>query len=312
VISPDPIVSLPPALAGTRRELDSVQTGRVAWYQDAPTGSAAPATPLLLVHSVNAVATAYEVRPLYEHYRHLRPVYAIDLPGFGQSARPRRLYSPRLMTDAILALVNEIRRERGPVPIDALALSLSTEFLARAAGEFPAAFRSLALVSPTGFNRAALRLGPAGSTLGRPGALTLLTQTSLGAKIFRQLTRRFVIAYFLRRTWGSRRIDAGLLDYSHASARIAGAEHAPLHFLTGYLFGGDSGGLYRALEQPVWAVHGVRGDFTNYRSLPMLVAARHNWTVQVLPTGALPYFEMPEEFFRRYDAWSATPALHCA
>ena len=299
-----PAASLPPALSGSRHELDSTLTGRISWYQDAPVTSAAPATPLLLVHSVNAVASAYEVRPLYEHYRHHRPVYALELPGFGHSARERRLYTPRLMTDAILALLAEIRRERGPAPIDALALSLGTEFLARAAGEFPAAFRSLALVSPTGFNRDLLREGPPGSTLGRPGALTLFTQTRLGAGLFRLLTRRAVIAYFLRRAWGSRRIDAGLLDYSHATAHVALAEQAPLHFLTGYLFSNDSGRVYRALTQPVWTVHGVRGDFTNYRSLRLL-ASHPNWTTDILPTGALPYFEMPAEFVRRYDAWHA-------
>ena len=38
--------------------------------------------PLLLLHSINASASAYEVKPLFEHYRQQRPVYAPDLPGF--------------------------------------------------------------------------------------------------------------------------------------------------------------------------------------------------------------------------------------
>jgi pimeloyl-ACP methyl ester carboxylesterase len=305
--SPDrlrPAAGLPPALSGTRREIESALTGRISWYQDAPQTSAAPGAPLLLVHSVNAVATAYEVRPLYEHYRLERPVYALDLPGFGHSARDARRYSPRLMTDAILALLAEIRRERGPVPIDALALSLSAEFLARAAGEFPAAFRSVALVSPTGFNRVALREGKAGSTLGSRPVLALLQRGGIGRFLFALLTRRSVIRYFLRRAWGARRIDAGLLDYSCATPRQPGAEHAPLHFLTGFLFSGDSGRQYRELTLPVWAVHGVRGDFTDYRSIG-LAAERANWTVDILKTGALPYFEIPEEFCQRYDEWRA-------
>ena len=33
-----------------------------------------------------------------------RTVYAIDLPGYGTSERSDRLYTPRLMTDAILDL----------------------------------------------------------------------------------------------------------------------------------------------------------------------------------------------------------------
>jgi pimeloyl-ACP methyl ester carboxylesterase len=295
--------TLPPALAGSRRLSEPAATGPLAWYQDEPPRPTA-AIPLLLVHSINAAANAYEMKPLYDHYRRTRPVYAPDLPGFGCSARARRRYDPRLMTDAIHALVAHIQRERGPGPIDALALSLSSEFLARAAVEAPGAFRSIALVSPTGFNRKALREGPAGSTRGLPALLGFLARPAVGPRVFGWLTRRRVIAYFLRRTWGSKRIDAGLLDYDYLSSHVPGAEHAPLHFLTGFLFSGDSGRLYRSLTAPVWVVHGVRGDFVDYRGLGN-VAGRPNWSIEVLPTGALPHFELPEEFIARYDRWAA-------
>jgi pimeloyl-ACP methyl ester carboxylesterase len=258
--------------------------------------------PLVLIHSINAAASAYEVKPLYDHYRKLRPVYALDLPGFGFSARSDRHYTPRLMTDAIHALLGEIGRERGPAPVDALALSLSSEFLARAAAELPAQFRTLALVSPTGFNQDTLRAGPQGSTLGRGRVPMLLKWLGLRRRVFNLLTRRTVIRYFLRRTWGSQQFDHGLLDYDHATTRPEGAEFAPLQFIGGLLFSGDSGSVYRALTQPVWAIHGVRGDFTDYRSL-YLMSERANWTVDIFPTGALPHFELPLEFVQRYDAW---------
>jgi hypothetical protein len=117
------------------------------------------------------------------------------------------------------------------------------------------------------------------------------------------LTRRPVIAYFLRRTWGSRNIDIGLLDYDYWVTRPAGAEHAPLRFLTGFLFSGDSGTLYRSLTQPVWVVHGTRGDFVNYKGLREF-SGNPRWTVEVLPTGALPHFEMLAEFLERYEDWN--------
>ena len=299
---------MPAALAGERREIDSPHAGRVSWYQDGPVDRRADAIPLLLIHSVNAAASAYEVKPLYDGYRAVRPVYALDLPGYGFSDRSNRRYDPRLMTDAIRALVAEIRRERPDAMIDALALSLSSEFLVRAAVELPEVFRSVGLVSPTGFNRNRLRDAPAGSTLGRPGVLAFLMRPRIRRRIFRLLTRRGVIRYFLGRTYGSRRIDEGLLDYDYATTRPLGAEYAPLHFLSGFLFSGDSGTLYRALCQPVWAVHGVRGDFVDYRSLPEL-SGRPNWTVEVFQTGALPHFEEPEAFVRRYEAWCALLGL---
>jgi len=89
--------------------------------------------PLLLVHSVNAAASAAEVRPLFEHFRATRTVFAIELPGFGLSQRGDRDYSPRLMTDALHAAAAQVRARCGNAPLDAMALSLGCEFLARAA-----------------------------------------------------------------------------------------------------------------------------------------------------------------------------------
>ena len=76
-----------------------------------------------------------------------RTVYAIDLPGYGTSERSDRRYTPRLMTDAILDLASYIRVQHGDKPIDAMAASLSCEFLARAAVEQPSTFNTLSLAS---------------------------------------------------------------------------------------------------------------------------------------------------------------------
>lgn len=284
--------------------MDDPRSGRLCWYEDGPGGERPSGRPLLLLHSINAAASACEMKPIYEHYRRERAVYAPDFPGYGFSDRSARRYTPRLMTDAIHAILAVIRRDHGALPVDAIALSLSCEFLARAAMEDPGAFRSLAFVSPTGFNRLPLRQGPPASTLGYPRLLSILNRPAVGRRLFRLLTRRAVIRYFLRRTWGSKDIDAGLLDYDCLITRAEGAEHAPLHFLSGFLFSGDSGTLYEGLTHPIWVAHGVRGDFVDYRGLRQ-VADRANWTIEVLPTGALPHFEMPAQFVQRYERWAA-------
>ena len=294
----------PPALPGLAHAVEDPRVGRLSWYEDGGGDERAPGRPLLLLHSINAAASAYEMKPLFEHYRRERPVYAPDLPGYGLSDRSARMYSPRLMTDAIHAVLALIRRKHGDLPVDAMALSLSCEFLARAATEDPGAFRSLAFVSPTGFNRLPLRQGAPASTLGYPRVLAILNRPAVGRGLFRLLTRRGVIRYFLRRTWGSKGIDEGLLDYDYLTTHVEGAEHAPLHFLSGFLFSGDSGTLYQGLTHPIWVAHGVRGDFVEYGGLQG-VANRPNWTVEVLPTGALPHFEMITEFVQRYEAWAA-------
>ena len=288
---------LPAALSGQRIEFAS-RAGRLCAY----VAGQGPA--LLLVHSINASASAAEMRPLHEHYAATRTVFSIDLPGYGLSDRSDRDYTPRLMTDALHAIVEQIHMRCGPAAIDALALSLSAEYLARAAAEAPALYRSVALVSPTGFSgRRSWRALP-GATRGLPWLYRALRGPGAGwgGALFRGLTRPGVIRYFLHRTWGSKDIDEALWRYDVLTTRQPGAEHAPLHFLSAGLFSADIHTLYEQLAMPVWMSHGVRGDFTDYRN-KTIVEGRPNWHLSVFPTGALPYFEIPERFFEAYDSF---------
>ena len=251
--------------------------------------------PLLLVHSVNATGSAAEVRPLFEHFSATHTVFALDLPGFGRSDRTDRAYTPRLMTDALHATTREIQARCGPAPISALALSLSCEFLARAAAEKPAHYSRLALVSPTGLTGTKARRGKPGSTRAVPGLHAMLSQPLWAEALFRGLTRPGVVRYFLERTWGSKAIDETMWADAVQAARAPGAHHAPLYFLGAVLFSADVLSLYEALHQPVWASHGVRGDFTDYRGRVHL-QGRPNWQWTVYDSGALPYFERPADF----------------
>lgn len=294
---------LQPAVPGERRSLQS-SGRRLSYYVDGPAVAARDSRPLLLIHSINAAASAYEMKPLYEHYRRTRPVYALELPGFGFSDRSDAAYTPRLMTDAVHAMAEVIGRDHPGRAPDALALSLSCEFLARAAVETPGAFHSLALISPSGFSRRGPRYDPPGSTRGRPGVLRFVQSPLWNRALYRLLTTRPSIRYFLRRTWGSAAIDEGLADYDFATSHQPGARHAPYFFVSGFLFSGDIGQVYDAVTLPAWLVHGVRGDFVDY-TYATTVDARPNWRRQVFPTGALPHFEEPGAFVAAYDAFLA-------
>jgi pimeloyl-ACP methyl ester carboxylesterase len=263
---------------------------------------------MLLIHSINASGSAAEMRPLHDHYRMGRTVVAMDLPGFGFSERSDRNYTPRLMTDAVHAITDQIRARLGASPIDALALSLSCEYLARAAVERPGRYRSLALVSPTGFRGLRPWRGAPGSTRCIPWLYRALRGPGghWGGAVFRALTRPGVIRYFLRRTWGSKEIDEALWAYDLLTTKAPGAEHAPLHFLSANLFSADIHDVYEKLDMPVWMSYGVRGDFTDYRGR-VIVEARPNWRFTVFPTGALPYFEKPQDFTDAFTEFLATP-----
>ena len=292
---------LPQALEGERCEF-SGRAGRLSYYVAGPMvlGDTAP---LLLIHSVNAAASAYEVRPLFEHYRQTRRVYALDLPGFGFSERSKRNYTPRLFADAVLDMLDEIARERGPEPVDALALSLGSEFLARAATEQVGRFATIALVSPTGFRKGDSFYGAPSSSRGLPFLNKVYEFPLWSRPFFDLLNSRASQRYFLSKTFGSNEaIDLGLLEYDYLTAHQPGAQHAPYCFISAIPFSTDINRIYDTLEPPVWLAHGVRGDFTDYAGTQKL-AARPRWELRVFQTGALPYFERPDEFFAAYNAF---------
>lgn len=296
--------ALPEAVSGERVEFSSA-AGQLSVYV------AGDGPPLLLIHSINAAASAAEMRPLHEHYRATRTVFSVDLPGYGFSDRSDRAYTPRLMTDAVVAFTEHIAQRYGQAPVDALALSLSCEYLARAAAEVPSRYRSVALVSPTGFRGLRAWRGAPGSTRGQPWLYKALRGpgAAWGRSLFRGLTKPGVIRYFLGRTWGSKNIDEGLWAYELLTTKAIGAEHAPLHFLAANLFSADIHAVYERLEMPIWMSHGVRGDFTDYRG-KAIVEGRPSWQFTIFPTGALPYFEVPQDFFNAYDRFlTATPSI---
>jgi pimeloyl-ACP methyl ester carboxylesterase len=266
--------------------------------------------PLLLVHSVNAAASAAEVRTVFELMGQHRTVFAIDLPGYGHSERTDRLYTPRLMTDAILDLAAYIRTQHPEQTIDALAASLSCEFLARAVVEQPATVRTLSLVSPTGFSGLRLRQGPPGKTYGQNWLLALLKGPGWGRSLFKGLTRPSVIRYFLNKTWGSRAIDEKMFDYALWTTKEHGAEHAPLSFLSAQMFSADITTIYDQLHLPVWMSHGVRGDFVDYRGKAHFTA-HANWQFTIFDSGALPYFEYPQDFAEKMLAFMAQGPGDC-
>ena len=287
----------PLPLSGNRILLDSAAGGLAVWR-------AGQGAPLLLVHSMNATASAAEMRPLHAHYSASRTVYSVDLPGFGSAERGDRPYSPRLMTDALHATLALIQRDCGPAPVDALAVSLGCEFLARTAAEAPARLRSLALVSPTGLAGSRAWRGAPGSTRSMPWLLAALHGPGWGPALFRQLTKPSVVRYFLQRTWGSKAIDTQMWQDAVASARAPGAMYAPFVFVSGGLFSADIHSVYDQLQCPVWLSHGVRGDFVDYKQQAILTSKPGN-RLTVYPTGALPYFELTAQFCADYSAFLA-------
>jgi hypothetical protein len=298
---------LPPALNGRRIALNGDGPGVCAYAsasviacaEDTPVDPAA--SPLLLIHSINASASAAEVRPLFDHYGPRRPTLAPELPGFGTSQRGPLPYSPSMMSQSVLRAAQHLRATGFTQPIDVLAVSLSCEFVAMAVLEQPTWFRSVALVSPTGLESGDDEPYRQGRTKEKP-LLRRVLCAPVGEVAFRLLTTPSSMRWFLERAWGSPVIDETLLAYEQLTARHPGARYAPAAFIAGALFTEGIAELYAQMAPAVWLAHGVRGEFADFGGLSRIGPPPH-WSWDTLGTGAMPHLEAPRLFMGRYDAF---------
>jgi pimeloyl-ACP methyl ester carboxylesterase len=281
--------SLQPALDARRHRISTSDAGVLSYYED----KSASGRPLVLLHGVHAAASSYEMKPLFDYFRSERPVYALDLPGFGFSERAARAYSPATYVHAIEHLLRNVSSHG---PVDVIALSLSSEYLAKEALEMPELVRSLVLISPTGFASDSERGWL--EKLSRQRARLLPTElvNSLPSRLLYELiVSKPSIRYFLRKSFQGE-VDAGMLRYAHLTSHQPGAHHAPMSFLSGALFPrGEASNIYAHVRVPALVLYD-QDNYTGFSALPAFAEAHHNYRLQrVTPTRGLPHFDAPEQ-----------------
>jgi pimeloyl-ACP methyl ester carboxylesterase len=291
---------LPKAIDARRREDDFRGFVRISHYED----TAGQGTPLVLLHSINAAASAYEMKPLFEHHRGGRPVYAPDLPGFGFSSRPDRVYTADFYSEAIATWIE--RQVYQGKPVDAVALGLTCEFAARAALGHPNLFRSLAMISPTGFDK-----NPAGENRRTIERVRKTLSVPLWSQAFYDaLVTKPSLRLYLRKTFAGP-IDEGLADYDYETSHQPGARYAPLYFVAGNLFSPDIlPGVYGSLSTPSLVIYD-HDEYAGSDQLPEFLKQHPNWSAVRIPnTGSMPHFESRAETAGALDAfWFNAPAL---
>ncbi|KAA6187445.1 alpha/beta hydrolase [Thiohalocapsa marina] len=290
------LLELPPAVDAPRKRFAPAHQKDISYYVDGPEDG----RPLVLIHSINAAPSAFEMKPLFEHYRNTRRVYAPELPGFGFSDRSDRKYTPELYADAINAFLSEIVQQ----PADVIAFSLSSEFAGRAALAAPEQFRTLTLLSPTGFSKRRLPSGRVGDRMHR-----VFTLPGLGQGLYRLLTKRPSIRYFLRQSYVGEPPQE-LVDYAYATSHQPGARHAPYCFLAGQLFTRNAVEMiYDRLDLPVLVLYDRDANVT-FDRLPEVLNRRDNWqAVRVEPTLGIPQWERPTQCIAAIDAfWQGAAA----
>jgi pimeloyl-ACP methyl ester carboxylesterase len=297
----DHAVPLPPAIDAERQVIWDPEAGAISYYED----RRGRGLPLVLVHSVNAAASAREMQPLFEHFRGRRPVFAVDLPGFGFSERAERAYTPSLYCQALATLLRDIVGTAGGA--DVVALSLSSEFVAAVAAEYPELVSTIALISPTGFGGRSSRLGTERRGRRRRGRRVerVLRARAWSQPLFDALVSRQSLHHFLGRSFTGE-VDPGLIAYAYATSHQPGARHAPVAFVSGRLFTPDVLGLvYASVPCPALVLFDQDG-YTDFDRLASFVDAQRRWQAVRIPgTRGLPQFEaLPQTALALQSFWA--------
>jgi pimeloyl-ACP methyl ester carboxylesterase len=286
---------LPPAIDAPVRTFEGPE-GRVNYYVRPGSGP-----PIVLVHSFNAAASSFEMRPLFEHLATTtdRPLFAMDWLGFGRSARADLAYRPALYLHQLRSFL----QERIQQPADLIGLSLGAEYAARVAQELPTLTRRLVLISPTGLGE---DRGP--SAVGR---FFVRASSRVGAfeLLYYALTQRASIRRFYAQQvfLDPTRLPDDLVDYAYVTAHAQGAHYAPRRFVDGTLFPpSPAASVYARLYRPTLLVTPQEADevVQDFKQVADVVAQNaRDLRRAALDSGLLPQWETPGALFEVLDAF---------
>jgi pimeloyl-ACP methyl ester carboxylesterase len=207
---------LPPTLPGSMH--DWTWRGWRVRYTTMGSGS-----PLVLVHSLHAAASSFEMRNIFEPLSQRHTVYAVDLLGFGKSERPDAPYSGSFYRDLLADFLEDVVRR----PATVVASSLSSGYAVDVVRSRPDLIARLVLLSPTGTTST----GIAGRLVGGLLALPLI-----GTAAFNLLVSEASIRRYLDKVYADPgQIDESLLGQQWATSHQPGARLAPAAFIAGRL-----------------------------------------------------------------------------
>ncbi len=254
--------------------------------------------PVLLVHSINAAASVFEMRAPFKGLQDTFSVYAFDLLGYGNSDRPARSYSAEDYIAQIGAVVEHIG-----APTALVASSLGAAYAIVAADRWPERISALALVCPTGLQQLGDPAGPAGWAAYR------VLHGPIGRGLYESLTSRASTSFFLRSQayHDPACITPETIDGFYLTCRRPGAYYAPICFLTGLLNCSVRESFPR-LRQPIVIIWGKQATTTPLHQADAFLAANRNARLEVIDRASLlVQDERPEQFNAVVRAFLTSP-----
>ena len=272
------IAALDNPLGGESREMQW-RGHRIAYTQHGA------GTPVLLLHGIYAGASSYEWRSTVDTLARRHTVYALDLLGFGRSARPNVRYTPALYQ----AFLADFMAKLGHGPLAVVASSLSAAYVVALAARDPRHIAALALIGPAGVGQ--LRES---SSTGQAATKLLLDAPIVGTAIYNALTSPVSVREFLQECYANDRLVTDeLVEEYVQNARQPGAKHAVAAFVGGRL-NVDIRNALRRVRHPLLLVWGDQARMNSVQNAHAfrVLKPEAEWAL-ISEAGDLPHDEQP-------------------
>lgn len=284
---------LPKALDAEVLEME-IMEGPAHFYRREGTG-----VPIVLLHSINAAGSSFEMRPLFDHFASTtdRPIFALDWFGFGLSSRPPVQYTPGLYQRQLRRFLSEHVKSEA----DIIALSLASEYAATVASAFPVLVRRLVCISPTGL----------GEDRTKNPLMKMVIGAASGIGAFELAFSRLTNRESIHRFYAQQIFSDGaivpdeLVDYAVVTTHVKGAHFAPRWFIDGTLFMDNyARRIYSNLQVPTQFIipEKTRSKVQQFDRATEVTAVNPGHVhVKTLPTGLLPHWENADLVFSTID-----------
>ena len=250
--------------------------------------------PVVLLHSFGPGHDSEEWHAVAEMLSQGHQVYALDLLGWGLSARPSLTYDGELYIQLISDFLGDIVGQ----PATVVAAGLSAAYAVQVAIDQPEAIRALALVTPLGVDHH-------GDEPDLKDALVygLLRMPIIGTSALNLYTSRTAIQAYLKREIyaAPERVDGALVEHHHDSSHQPGGHSALAAYLCGYLNHTVRDVLSR-IAVPLWIAWGSRATSPPIEAADLWIRQVPEAELEVFrETGNLPHAERSARFCQRLE-----------
>lgn len=262
---------------------------------------------LVLLHAFGPGHSSAEWRRAAEELARSFEVFAIDLPGWGQSADVESGFDSELYLQLIRDFLEFVVAEGAPDRRAVLvAAGLSAAYAVQTAIDLPSRVSALALVTPLGMELFGDEPDIKDAVLHR-----MLRLPVLGTSALNVFTNRSNISAYLRRdVFGSPDlVDDTLVDQHYLNSHRPGSQKALAAYLSGYL-NHSVRDLLPRIQIPTWIAWGRRAVSPSVERADLWISRLPKADLEIFEqAGSLPHAESPGELSRKLEGFLAEHGL---